>query len=230
MDFNDTMDNHAQPSSMEQHIDFDEILSKYRADPYDYVDICTTHTGRINFKVMENTAVEGPSGKWRHLPGTLLFELHRERNPKPFHSPTNGVVSELRSELEGHFVEAGEKVLTIRHPLSKREIIENILRQVLIPFKAPERAKYFFSLDLQAKIDKYGQRSVSIRPGDEILTMSLMKRDTPVYYTGEPGIVHTVYFKPGVSVAQGEPLIGICPVEKLPLIEKIITRVKAEWE
>ena len=224
------MNSDSQPTTMEQHIDFDEILSKYRADPYDYVDICTMHTGRIRFKVMENTVVEGAGGKWRHLPGTLLFELHRERNPKPFYSTTNGVVSEIRSELEGHFVEAGEKVLTIRHPMSKREIIENILRQVLIPFKAPERAKYFFSLELQAKIDKYGQRSVSIKPGDEILTMSLMKRDTPVYYTGEPGIVHTVYFKAGVSVEQGEPLIGICPVEKLPLIEKIITRVKAEWE
>ena len=224
------MSNDLPSTDMEQHIDFDEILSKYRADPYDYVDICTMHTGMIRFKVREESAVGGPSGKWRHLKGTMLYELHRERNPKPVYSPTNGVVSEIRSELEGHFVEAGEKVLTIRHPLSKREIIENILRQVLLPFKAPERAKYFFSLELQAKIEKYGQRSVSIKPGDEILTMSLMKRDTPVYYTGEPGIIHTIYFKPGLSVELGEPLIGICPQEKLPLIEKIITRVKAEWE
>ena len=59
--------------------------------------------------------------------------------------------------------------------------------------------------------------------------MSLMKRDTPVYYTGEPGIIHSVYFKPGMSVDQGEPLLGVCPPDKLPLIETIITRVKAEW-
>ena len=224
------MNNDSLTPNTEQHIDFDEILSQYRADPYDYVDICTMHTGRIRFKVREDSPVQGPSGKWRHLQGTLLYELHRERNPKPIHSRTNGVISHIRSELEGHFVEAGEKVLTIRHPLSKREIIENILRQVLLPFRAPERAKYFFSLDLQAKIDKYGQRSVSIKPGDEILTMSLMKRDTPVYYTGEPGIIHSVYFKPGVSTEQGESLLGVCPEEKLPLIQKIITRVKAEWE
>lgn len=224
------MTNDSPTKDMEQHIDFDEILRQYRADPYDYVDVCTMHTGRIRFKVREDSVVEGASGKWRHIPGTLLYELHRERNPKPVHSTTNGVVSEIRSELEGNFVEAGEKVLTIRHPLSKREIIENILRQVLLPFKAPQRAKYFFSLDMQAKIEKYGQRAVSIKSGDEILTMSLMKRDTPVYYTGEPGIIHTVYFKPGISVEQGDPLIGICPEEKLPLIQKIINRVKAEWE
>lgn len=215
---------------MEQEIDFEGILNQYRSDPYDYVDIFSIHTGRIRFKVKEGDAVEGPGGEWKHLPGTLLYELNRERNPKKIFSTTNGVVSDIRSDLEGDFVEAGEKILTIRHPLKKREIIESILRKVLSPFNAPERAKYFFSMDLQAKIDKYGQRAVSIKPGDEILTMSLMKRDTAVYYTGEPGIIHSVYFQPGISVEQGEPLIGICPKEKLPLIQKIITRVKAEWE
>jgi len=39
-----------------------------------------------------------------------------------------------------------------------------------------------------------------------------------------------VYFKPGVSANQGEPLIGVCAKEKLPLIQKIITHVKAEWD
>ncbi len=215
---------------MQQEIDFDEILSKYRADPYDYVDIHTMHTGRIRFKVKEGDKVEGTSGEWHHIPGTLLFVLYRERNPKPFHCMTNGEVSMIRDDLEGRFVEAGEKILTIRHPLKKREIIESILRQVLYPFKAPERAKYFFSMDIQSRIEKFGQRSVSVKPGDEILTMSLMKRDIPVHYAGEPGIIHSVYFEPGISVELGEPLLGICPKEKLPLIQKIITRVKAEWE
>ena len=215
---------------MREDIDFDAIISKYRSDPFDYVNIHTMHTGRIRFKVDEGDTVEGPTGEWHHISGTLLYMLHRERNPKPINSPTRGQVSFVRSELEGEFVEAGEKVMTIKHPLKKREIIESILRQVLEPFCAPERAKYFFSLDMQAKIEKYGQRSVSINPGDEILTMSLMKRDTPVYYTGEPGIIHSVYFQPGVSVSQGEPLFGVCPRERLPYIEKIITRVKAEWD
>jgi hypothetical protein len=215
---------------MTQEIDFDAILGKYRSDPFDYMDVHSVHTGQVRFKVRENSAVEGPSGEWHHIRGTLLYEMLREGNQKKIFSAINGVVSFIRDDLEGKFVEAGEKLLTIRHPLKKREIIENILRQVLEPFNAPERAKYFFSLDLQAKIDKYGQRGVSIQPGDEVLTMSLMKRDTPVYYSGEPGIIHSVYFQPGVSVSQGEPLLGICSKEKLPLIQKIITRVKAEWE
>ncbi len=215
---------------MNDEIDYDEILSKYRSDPYNYVDIHSPHTGRIRFKVKKEDTVEGASGKWHHIPGTLLYILKRERNPKPFYSPSGGTVSNLREDLEGNFVEAGEKIITIRHPLKKREIIEQILRKVLLPFPAPQRAKYFFSLDIQSKIEKFGQRQVTIQPGDEILTMSLMKRDTPVYYTGEPGIIHSVYFKPGISLEQGEPLLGICPKDKLPLIQKIITRVKAEWE
>ena len=215
---------------MTQDIDFDAIISKYRSDPFEYLDVHTLHTGQVRFKVRKDAEVEGPTGEWHHIRGTLLYEMLREGNQKKIFATSNGVVSFIRDDLEGQFVEAGEKILTIRHPLKKREIIENILRQVLEPFNAPERAKYFFSLDLQAKIDKYGQRSVSIQPGDEILTMSLMKRDTPVYYAGEPGIIHSVYFQPGVSVAQGEPLLGICSKEKLPYIQKIITRVKAEWE
>ena len=145
------------------------------------------------------------------------------------YSHTNGVVTSLREELEGHFVEAGEKLMTIQHPLKKREIIESILQNVLYLFRAPEKAKYFFSLDIQARIEKQGEKAVYIQPGEEIITMSLMKRDTAIYYTGEPGIIHSVYFKPGVSVNQGDPLIGVCAKEKLPLIQKIITHVKAEW-
>ncbi len=126
--------------------------------------------------------------------------------------------------------QTGEKLLTIRHPLKKKEIIEAILQEVLFLFEAPERARYYFALDIQSQIDSKGTRSVFIQPGDEIFTMSLMKRDTPVFYTGEPGIIHSVYFKSGESVSQGAPLIGICAKDKLPLIQKIITRVKAEWE
>ena len=60
--------------------------------------------------------------------------------------------------------------------------------------------------------------------------MSLMKRDTPIYYTGEAGVIHSIYFTPGLSVDQGQPLIGICASDKLPLIQKVITRVKADWD
>ncbi|MCB2182194.1 MAG: hypothetical protein KQH63_09230 [Desulfobulbaceae bacterium] len=213
-----------------EEIDYDQVLGDYRKDPYGYVDICTPHTGQIRFNVRLDDKVEGITGKWRHIPGTKLSVLTREGNAKPVFATSRGVISYIRDDLEGQFVEAGEKILTIKHPLKKREIIEQILRKVLLPFPAPERAKYFFSMEIQSRIEKFGQRSISIKPGDELFTMSLMKRDTPVYYQGDPGIIHSVYFQPGVSVDQGEPLVGICPPDKAPLIEKIITRVKAEWE
>jgi hypothetical protein len=214
---------------MQNEIDFDVILNDYRSDPYDYVDVYTPHTGTVQFALKEGATVDGPSGKWHHIPGTLLFKITRERNPKEIHSHTNGEVSALRSELEGQFVEAGEKLITIKHPLKKREIIEGILQKVLYLFRAPEKAKYFFSLDIQARLEKQGERGVFIEPGEEIITMSLMKRDTPVYYDGKPGIIQSIYLRPGVSVEQGEPLIGVCAPDQLPLIQKIIAHVKAEW-
>ncbi len=213
-----------------QEIHFDEIISRYRSDPYDYVDMYAIHTGKVRFLVGENSEVEGVSGEWKHLPGTPLYEINRERNPKVVTSKTNGTISSICHDLDGKFVEAGEKLLTIRHPLKKKEIIEAILQEVLFLFEAPERARYYFAMDVQSRIDQKGARSVFIQPGDEIITMSLMKRDTPVFYTGEPGIIHSVYFKPGDSVDQGIPLIGICAEDKLPLVQKVITRVKAEWE
>ncbi len=215
---------------MYDDIDFDAVINRYRSDPYDYLDVTTPHTGRVTFKVSEGQEVAGPGGKWNHHPGTLLYILNREKNPKPMNSLTNGVVTSLRKELDGHFVEAGEKLMTIKHPLKKREIIEAILQNVLFLFRAPEKAKYFFALDIQARIDKQSEKPVFIKQGEEIITMSLMKRDTPIYYTGEEGIIHSVYFKPGVSANQGEPLIGVCARDKLPLIQKIITHVKAEWD
>ncbi|MBU0664112.1 MAG: hypothetical protein KJ990_06140 [Proteobacteria bacterium] len=215
---------------MAEEIDFDAILKKYHSDPYDYVDIRATQTGRVSFKITEGSNVNSPSGEWLHIPGTPLFEITRERNPKIVTAKTNGTIASVRTELEGQFVEAGEKLLTIRHPLKKKEVIENILKEVLDLFPAPERAKYFFSLDIQSRIEKRGARAITIKPGDEIITMSLMKRDTPIYYTGEAGVIHSIYFTPGLSVDQGQPLIGICASDKLPLIQKVITRVKADWD
>ena len=215
---------------MSKEIDFDEILAKYRSDPYNYIDITAPHTGVVNFLVEKGTGVDAPSGEWNHIPGTSLFQIIRERNKKAITAPINGIVSEIRIEFQDQFVEAGEKLLTIRHPLKKKDIIEAILKEVLYLFPAPETAKFFFSLDIQSRIDQKGAGGVTIRPGDEVFTMSLMKRDTPINYSGEEGVIHSIYFKPGVSIPQGEPLIGVCPADKLPLIQKVITRVKAEWD
>ncbi len=211
-------------------IHFEEVFERYRSDPYDYVEMRAVHAGRIRFLVKEHDPVDGPGGEWKHLPGTPLYEITRERNPKIITSRTNGTVSRINTDLEGEFVETGTTLLTIRHPLKKKEIIEAILQEVLHLFPAPERARYFFPPEIQTRINQKGARSIMVRPGDEIITMSLMKRDTPVLYTGEPGILHSVYFQPGDSVDQGVPLIGICPEDKLSVIQKIITRVKAEWE
>jgi len=215
---------------MSEILDFDEIIKKYKSDPFDYVDVLAVHTGYVRFKVKESDEVFGISGEWQQVLGTELYEINRERNPKTITAETNGIVSYINLEAEGKFVEAGEKLLTIKHPLKKKEIIENILKEVLYLFPAPESAKYFFSMDIQSRIEKKGARSVTINQGDEILTMSLMKRDTPVYYTGESGVIHSVYFRQGVSVGQGAPLIGVCAPDKLPLIQKVITRVKADWD
>jgi len=211
-------------------IHFDEILSKYRSDPYEYVDMRAVHAGEIRFLVEEGAEVQGVSGEWQHIPGSPIYEITRERNPKVITSKTNGTVSFINRELDGKFVEAGTRLVTIRHPLKKKEIIEAILQEVLYLFPAPERARYFFSMDIQSRIDQKGARSIVIQPGDEIITMSLMKRDTPVFYDGEPGILHSIYFSPGDSIDQGVPLLGVCPEEKLSVVQKIITRVKAEWE
>lgn len=224
------MNKEKQVVRMSNEIDFDALLTKYKSDPFDYVDIHAVHTGVVSFKVMDGAEVEASSGQWKQVPGTVLYEINRERNPKLISAQTNGIVAEINSELDGQFVEAGEKLMTIKHPLKKKEIIENILKEVLSLFVAPETAKYFFAMDIQTRIDKKGPGAITIKSGDELLTMSLMKRDTPVYYNGEEGVIHSIYFKPGVSVAQGEPLLGICASDKLPIIQKIITRVKADWD
>ncbi|MDR3090133.1 MAG: hypothetical protein LBU39_09990 [Desulfobulbaceae bacterium] len=215
---------------MNNDIDFEEILAQYRAQPYELVPIQAVHTGEVHFLARQDDEAAPASGEWLQIPGTALYEIVREKNTKRVAATTNGQVSMIRHELEGRFVEAGETLMEIRHPLKKKEIIEAILREVLLLFPAPETAKYFFAIDVQSCIDKKGARSVTVDPGDEILTMSLMKRDTPLYYHGERGVLYSIYFTPGLSVARGEPLIGVCPPEKLPLIQKIITRVKAEWD
>ncbi|MFW2366253.1 MAG: biotin/lipoyl-containing protein [Desulforhopalus sp.] len=215
---------------MVNELDLNALTEKYKSDPFSYVDIVAIHTGEVSFKVIEGQEVKPVSGKWQHIPGTELYEINRERNPKIITSRTDGIVSYVNVEVEGRFVEAGEKLLTIKHPLKKREVIEEILKDELTILAAPETANYYFAMDVQQRIEKNGSRSVRVKDGDEILTMSLMKRERPVYYRGEDGIIHSIFFEPGTSVEHGEPLVGICTPEELMLIDKIITRIKADWD
>ena len=119
---------------MAKEIDFDAIIGKYRSDPYDYIEVAAIHTGVVNFKVQEGDEVDSPSGEWAHIPGSPIYEINRERNPKVVTTQINGTISSLNADLEGKFVEAGEILLTIRHPLKKKEIIENILNHHLTLF------------------------------------------------------------------------------------------------
>ncbi len=219
-----------QPENLE--LNLNDLLRKYRADPYEYYEIESPHTGTVTFKVTEGQMVEGPSGKWNHRPGTLLFVLERERNQKKIYALGRGEVCKVHRQFEGRFVEASETLLSIRHKLSKEEIIDRILTRVLFIFDAVQRARYFLSPDIQAKIGDDGKQKqmVEIHPGDEVLTMSLMKRDTPVAYEGPPGIIYKVYFKSGQMVDHSEPLLGICPPEKLAYVKRVIERIKTEWE
>ena len=62
---------------MSKEIDFDEILGKYRSDPFDYIDVCAIHTGVVTFKVKEGDEVfaNTDDGGLRITPYDPEFEL-----------------------------------------------------------------------------------------------------------------------------------------------------------
>jgi len=208
-----------------------EMLEELNASPYEEIEINTPHTGIVEFVGLNaGDRVTGPSGKWLERPGTLLAHLTRERNKKPIYATQKGQVMDIRSELEGKFVEAGERLLTIRHFLSKEEVIGRILKKALHLFCAPERAKYYFVPEIDAKIKAGGEQSVKVREGLDMFIVSRMKRETPLSYSGPEGIIYAVYFQQGDNVDGGQPLIGVCPENQLSLIQDVVNRVQGEWE
>lgn len=214
---------------MAKEIDFNKLLKKYKSDPFTYVDMYAPHTGVLTLLVSEGQEVFSAAGQWKQIPGSQLYQIERERNKKKIESPINGIVQNLSLDLDGRFVEAGKKILTIKCPLSKDEIIELILKKVLTLFYAPETAKYYFSPEFRSALEKQGLGVVAVDSGDQLFTMSLMKRDTPLNYLGESGVIYSVYFENGMSISQGEPLIGVCLLEQIPLIKKIVATVKSDW-
>jgi len=98
--------------------------------------------------------------------------------------------------------------MSIKHTLSKEEVVNKALERFLYIFKAPETARYHFTQELNKKIEQKGLQGVVINPGDEILIMSRMKREIPLTYEEEPGIIYAVYFKSNVTIMQGMPLLG----------------------
>lgn len=211
-------------------IDFkiEELLQQYRENPYEEIPIFTPHTGVIKFKVKDGDEVKGVEGQWNHIPGTTLFTIEREKNLKKITSPIKGKVSDIKSHLEGTFIEANEQVMVIKKLLDKKEVIEKVLSAILIPYKAKEDARYYLISEIAQKMDSGNK--ITINTNDEVLIMSLMKRDTIIKYDGEPGVIYSVYFQQGDLVEKDKPLLGICPVDKLTTIERIVERINLEWD
>ncbi|NIA08668.1 MAG: biotin attachment protein [Nitrospiraceae bacterium] len=211
-------------------INLNDLLRHYRSHTFEDYQVETPHTGVISFEVKEGQAVEGPSGKWLQRPGTLLYIIEREKNTKRIHASWRGEVTGIRPDLEGHFVEAGEIVLSVRHRLDREEIIDRILTQVLTILRAPQQARYFLSPDISARLEKRPEGKIALGSGDEVVIMSLMKRDTVISYKEDPGMLYKVYFRSGDIVEQGAPLLGICPSDRLQYMQKVIQRIRTDWE
>ncbi|MEZ0329140.1 MAG: hypothetical protein ABWK15_06230 [Dissulfuribacterales bacterium] len=210
------------------NIDLNALLETYRNNPFEDYVLQSVHTGIINFKVQEDQEVHGPEGKWHQKPGTLLYTLERENNIKKIYSPCSGTIIDLRRDLNGSFTEAGVDLMSIRHRLDKDEVIDRILKDVLILFTAPQRARYLLSPEFAVKIEKQSQPF--IHAGDEPIIMSLMKRDTNLVYSNTPGVIYKVYFQQGALVEEGAPLLGVCQEENLSYIQQVVNKIKTEWE
>ena len=212
-------------------LDVTSLLDEIKASPYEELDIVAPHTGVVSFgSLKENDKVTGPFGTWKEKPGTLLATITRERNPKPITAVQKGMVSAIHKELEGQFVNAGTPLVTIRHFLSREEVLRIILKRALHLFTAPERAKYYFVPQIDTKVKVSGCRSVSVYEGMELFIVSRMKRETPLYYTGPDGVIYTVYFNHNENVDAGDSLIGICPPDQLQQIEEVVLKVQTEWQ
>jgi hypothetical protein len=209
-------------------IDLNALLEIYRKNPFEDYILQSVHCGVITFHVREEQEVHGPEGQWHQKPGTLLYQLTRQNNTKKVYSPCSGIIIDLRWDLNGSFTEAGVDLMSIRHRLNKDEVIDRILKDVLILFPAPQRARYLLSPEFAARLEKEGQPT--IHPGDEPIIMSLMKRDTNLVYGSAPGVIYKVYFQQGALVEEGAPLIGVCQEEKLSYIQQVVNRIKNEWE
>lgn len=211
-------------------LNIQELLESIKASPYREIEIRTPHTGHLTFADIHiGDAVHGPQGKWREKPGTRLATLERERNPKPICAPEKGEISTLNTELEGTFVEANTQIATLRHKLTREEVEHTILQKALFLYTAPERAKYYFTPEVDKKIHASDGPSVKVRPGMEVLIMSRMKREVHIHYDGPEGIIYAIYFKPNENIDAGKPLLGVCTQELLPEIQEVIMRIKTEW-
>ncbi len=212
-------------------LDVTALLDEIKSSPYEEVHIKAPHTGLVTFAALDKgSTVHGPQGMWKEKPGSLLLTIEREHNPKPIYSPEKGEICAIHKELEGQFVQAGTALVTLRHPLSKAEVQQKILKRALHLFVAPERAKYYFTPEIDTKIRASGAQSISIHEGMELFIMSRMKREAPLHYNGPSGVIYAVYFKHTENIDAGQPLIGVCPSDQVDAIEEVVLRVQTEWK
>jgi hypothetical protein len=212
-------------------IDVKALLEEVKASPYEEIAVTTPHTGIVEFVVTDpGTRAVGPSGSLGEKPGTLLAYLDREHNKKPIHAPLKGEVTDLALEYNGSFAQAGERLMTIRHYLTREEVLSVILKKALHLFRAPERAKYYFIPEVEKKINASGMRSVKVHDGMDLVIMSRMKRESVLQYSGPSGLIYQIYFKSTENVDANQPLVGVCPPDQLDLIHEVVNKVKSEWK
>ncbi len=212
-------------------LDITKLLDSIKSSPYEEVIIYAPHTGVITFNTINvGDTVNINSGTWKEKPGTALATITRENNPKYIYTPRKGCISSINKELDNHFVQAGTPLLTIQHFLSKEEVLQTILQQVLHIFSAPEHAKYYFIPQIDTKIRTSGCQSVSVYDGMELFIISRMKREKPLYYSGPEGNIYTIYFQYNENISTGCPLIGICPKDQLQQVEEVVLKVQTEWQ
>jgi biotin carboxyl carrier protein len=212
-------------------LDVSKILDEIKAAPYRDISIRAPHTGRATFRPLEpGASVLGPQGTWKEKPGTHIATIERERNSKPICAPETGELRLLHKELEGTFVEAGAELAVLRHKLTRDEVERTILQKALFLFRAPERAKYYFTPEADKKLRASASHTVSVRDGTELFIMSRMKREVPLHYKGPDGVIYEVYFKYNENMDAGAPLVGVCRPDDAPLIQQMVMRVQTEWQ
>ncbi len=211
-------------------IDVLNLLEEIKAEPYREVEIKSPHTGIITFnKLKEGDAVYSARGTYKEIPATSLATITRENNPQPIRTNEKGQLSKIFTEYEGQFVEAGTTLATVKHFLSKREVVDIILKKSLFLFNAPERATYYFTQENDTKIKISGCRAITVHDGMDLFIMSRMKREVPLAYQGIEGIIYAVYFS-NTPVDAGTPLIAICPASQAASIEDVIEQVRRNWK
>lgn len=215
---------------MSTTVDVKALLEELKASPFEEVRITTPHVGVLDFPDQKiGSQVSGPKGTWGEKPGTLLANLHREGVAKPVRAFQDGLLEWAARDMAGSFVQAGTHIATIRHILTRDEVMQFILQKALYVFTAPEKAKYYFIPDIDAKIKNQNCQAVKLKDGMEVFIVSRMKRESSLNYSGPEGIIYSIYFHPNENVDAGSPLIGVCPQERLPLIQEVVSRVQSEW-